>query len=167
MTASCPGNGNYSATTNVSAGDFTINQATPTAYITNSPQVSTGSPLTATVACSGGGAATLASGGTGTVAGAYPAIVNCAASMNYSAAAGLPAGDFVIVDQTVVTLGDTDWLYYDDNRHVDTGSRLCIRSGRTAAWAWQCSLRGWPGEWDGVAQGPVHHAVCEYEACRY
>ena len=55
-----------------------------------------GNPQTATVACLGGGAATLASGGTGTNAGSYPATVNCAASTNYTAATGLAAGSFVI-----------------------------------------------------------------------
>ena len=68
------------------AGTFVINPATPTASITNSPVTYNGLVQTATVACLGGGAATLASGGTGTNAGSYPATVDCAASANYSAA---------------------------------------------------------------------------------
>ena len=57
----------------------------------------------------------MAGTGTGTVAGSYPATVDCAANGNYAETLGVNAGNFVIVDQTVVTLGDTDWLYYDDN----------------------------------------------------
>ena len=112
--ASYAGGGNYQASNG--SDNYTITAADQTAYITNSPQASTGSPLTATVACSGGGAATLMAGtGTGTVAGSYPATVDCAANGNYAETLGVNAGNFVIVDQTVVTLGDTDWLYYDDN----------------------------------------------------
>jgi LPXTG-site transpeptidase (sortase) family protein len=96
VTASCPGNSNYSATTGASAGNFTINPATPTATISNNHPTYTGLAQTATVACLGGGTATLASGGTGTDAGPYPTTVNCAASTDYVAANGLNPGDFVI-----------------------------------------------------------------------
>ncbi len=95
-TVDCATSTNYSAATGLSAGNFVISKATPTASITNSPQPYTGSVQTAIVACSGGGVATLASGGTGTDEGTYPTIVNCAESANYSAATGLSAGDFVI-----------------------------------------------------------------------
>ena len=78
------------------SGSVTINPGTPTASITNTPVTYNGSAQTATPACLGGGTATLASGGTGTNAGSYPATVNCAASTNYAAALGLSAGDFVI-----------------------------------------------------------------------
>src|SRR5437764_12464359 len=91
---------NYSAAIGVSAGNFVITQATPTASITNSPVVYNGLAQTAMVACSGGGAATLATGGTGTDVGSYPATVNCGASMNYTAAIGLSAGNFVITQAT-------------------------------------------------------------------
>ena len=77
-------------------GNFVINPAMPTASITNSPVTYNGSAQTATVACLGGGTATLASGGTGTNVGSYPATVDCAASTNYAAATGLPTGNFVI-----------------------------------------------------------------------
>ncbi len=118
VTASCPGNTNYSASTNAAAGNFTINPATPTASITNSPVTYNGSPQNATVVCLGGGTATLASGGSGTNAGSYPAAVDCGASTNYSAAAGLAAGSFVIqqATQTITfnalgakTIGDPDF----------------------------------------------------------
>ena len=80
------------AGTGLSAGNFVINPATPTASITNSPVTYNGSAQTATVACLGGGAATLASGGTGTNAGSYPATVDCAASTNYARRPELSGG---------------------------------------------------------------------------
>lgn len=86
----------YNTLNDASAGTFTISKATPTASITNSPVNYNGGVQTATVACLGGGTATLASGGTGTNAGSYPATVNCATSTNYNAASGLAAGNFVI-----------------------------------------------------------------------
>ena len=96
VTADCPATANYNAGTGLSAGSFVINKAAPTASITNSPVTYNGSVQTAVVACTGGGEATLASGGTGTNVGSYPAAVNCAASTNYAAASGLAAGNFVI-----------------------------------------------------------------------
>ena len=71
------------AATDFQQGHFVINPATQTASITNSPVTYNGSAQTATVACLGGGTATLASGGTGTDVGSYPATVDCAASTNY------------------------------------------------------------------------------------
>ena len=100
VTADCSVSSNYAAGTNVAAGDFVISAATPTASITNSPVIYNASVQTATVACLGGGSATLASGGTGTTVGSYPATVNCAASTNYAAASGLSAGNFVIAKAT-------------------------------------------------------------------
>ena len=96
VTADCAASTNYTAASGLSAGNFIINPATPTASITNSPVTYNGAVQTATVICSGGGAATLASGGTGTNVGSYPATVDCAASANYTAVTGLAAGDFVI-----------------------------------------------------------------------
>ncbi|MFZ4856817.1 MAG: beta strand repeat-containing protein, partial [Desulfuromonadaceae bacterium] len=95
-TVNCAASSNYAAATGLSAGSFVINPATPTASINNSPVTYSGSAQTATIACLGGGTATLASGGTGTNVGSYPATVNCAASSNYAAATGLSAGSFVI-----------------------------------------------------------------------
>ncbi len=95
-TVDCATSTNHSAATGLSAGDFVISKATPTASITNSPQLYNGSAQTAVVSCLGGGVATLASGGTGTNAGTYAAVVNCGTSTNYSAATGLSAGNFVI-----------------------------------------------------------------------
>ena len=100
---------NYTTVTGLSAGNFIINKATPTASITNSPVTYNGSPQTATVACLGGGAATLASGGTGTNAGSYPATVNCAASTNYSAAAGLvPTNGAFVINKATPTASITN-----------------------------------------------------------
>ena len=115
--ASYAGGGNYQASNG--SDNYTITAADQTAYITNSPQIYTGSPLTATVACSGGGAATLVSGGTGTVAGPYQAYVDCAATVNYAAGTNLDAGFFVIIDTTPITLGDTSWRYYDEVDNID------------------------------------------------
>jgi hypothetical protein len=109
-TVDCAASTNYNAATGLAAGNFVIDQATPTASITNSPVIYNGSAQTATVACLGGGTATLASGGTGTDVGSYPATVDCAASTNYGAANGLAAGSFVIdpANQTITfgTLAD-------------------------------------------------------------
>ncbi|NVN97702.1 MAG: choice-of-anchor D domain-containing protein, partial [Geobacteraceae bacterium] len=100
VTADCPASTNYTAVTAYAAGNFVISPATPTVSITNSPTTYSGLAQTATVACLGGGAATLASGGTGTNAGSYPATVNCAPSANYAAASGITAGSFVISPAT-------------------------------------------------------------------
>ena len=82
----CAASTNYAASGWTSkAGNFVINPAMPTASITNSPVTYNGSAQTATVACLGGGTATLTSGGTGTNVGSYPATVDCAASTNYAA----------------------------------------------------------------------------------
>ncbi|MBK7513903.1 MAG: carboxypeptidase regulatory-like domain-containing protein [Chloracidobacterium sp.] len=110
------GLGNY----NISYVDgvLTVDPAPQTATITNTPQVFTGSPQTATVVCSGGGAATL-TGGTGTAAGSYPATVDCAANGNYAETLNVNAGTFIIIGSTTVTLGDTGWKYYDEILSVD------------------------------------------------
>src|SRR5204862_4850756 len=99
----------YNSLVAAAAGNFTINKATPTASITNTPVTYNGAPQTATVACLGGGAATLASGGTGTNAGNYPATVNCAASSNYNAATGLtPTNDPFVIQQATPTASITN-----------------------------------------------------------
>src|SRR6185369_9524126 len=109
-TVNCAASTNYSVAAGLTPtnGAFVINPATPTASITNTPVTYSGSAQTATVACLGGGTATLASGGTGTNAGSYPATINCAASANYSTAAGLTPtnGAFVInkANQTIGTI---------------------------------------------------------------
>ncbi|NVN97701.1 MAG: hypothetical protein HXX17_00115, partial [Geobacteraceae bacterium] len=107
VTADCPASTNYTAVTAYAAGNFVISPATPTVSITNSPTTYSGLAQTATVACLGGGAATLASGGTGTNAGSYPATVNCAPSANYGAASGISAGSLVISQAAQTTLAVT------------------------------------------------------------
>jgi LPXTG-site transpeptidase (sortase) family protein len=128
VTANCAAMPGYTSLTNASAGNFVINPATPTASVTNSPVTYTGAVQTATVACSGGGTATLVSGtGTGTNAGSYPATVDCAASANYIAATGLAAGNFVINPANTsltVTNGPVD---YDGSPHAATVS--CLGGG--------------------------------------
>src|SRR5439155_7043771 len=97
-TVNCAASTNYTAASGLPAGNFVITQATPTASITNTPVIYNGVLQTATVACLGGGAATLATGGTGTNSGSYPATVNCGSSVNYTSATGLVPtnGPFVI-----------------------------------------------------------------------
>ena len=122
VTASCPGDTNHSATTNVSAGNFVISPATPTASITTTPVIYNGSAQTAVVSCLGGGAATLASGGTGTNAGSYPATVNCLASSNYAAASGLtPTNNpFVISKATPTQLVNNSPVTYNNSAKAAT-----------------------------------------------
>ena len=108
ITATKAADSNYSQTTSASF-PVTINKANPTASISNTPVTYNGALQTATVACLGGGTATLASGGSGTDAGNYPATVDCAASTNYNAASGLtPTNDpFVISKANQATLSIT------------------------------------------------------------
>ncbi|MBE0671206.1 MAG: sortase [Anaerolineales bacterium] len=127
VTADCAAVPGFSALTNASAGNFVINPATPTASITNSPVTYNGLAQTATVACLGGGTATLASGGTGTNAGSYPATVNCAASANYTAATGLAAGNFVINPATPTASITNSPVTY--NGLAQTATVACLGGG--------------------------------------
>ena len=76
----------------------------PALSISNSPQTYTGSPIAATVTCSGGGAVgNLLYGGSSsppTNAGTYSVTGDCAANGNYSAVTGALAGSFVISPAT-------------------------------------------------------------------
>jgi len=78
----------------------TINKATPTLSVTNTPQNYTGSPIAATVSGTGGGVVSnIKYGGSSTAptnAGTYAITADIAASANYTAAAGASAGNFVI-----------------------------------------------------------------------
>lgn len=134
VTADCPAATGYKAGANIPADNqFVISKIDPTASITNTPQPYTGSAQTATVACLGGGTATLASGGTGTDAGSYPATVDCAASTNYNAKTGLSAGSFVInkVNPSCSVTGYT--AIYDGNPHTATGSCTGVGADGTLA----------------------------------
>jgi hypothetical protein len=86
--------------TNASAGTFVISPATPTLSISNSPQTYTGSGLSATVSCPGGGTVSNVLYGTSATlpiaAGTYAVTANCAASSNYAAVTNASAGTFVI-----------------------------------------------------------------------
>ena len=131
-TVDCAASTNYSAATGLSAGNFVINPAAPTASITNSPVTYNGSIQTATVACLGGGTATLASGGSGTDVGSYPATVDCAASTNYNAATGLSAGSFVI-NKAAADCGSIAGysVTYNGNPHIATGTCQGVGSDGT------------------------------------
>ncbi len=126
-TVNCAASTNYNAATGLSAGDFVISKIAPTASITNSPQSYNGSAQTATVACTGGGAATINTGGTGTSAGSYATTVDCVASTNYSAATGLSAGDFVISKATpTASITNTPRSY---NGSAQTATVACLGGG--------------------------------------
>ena len=91
---------NYNAGTDVAAGNFVINNANQTASVTNSPQTYTGSPIAATISCSGSGAVSNikydGSSTTPTNAATYAVTANCAAATNYNAGTDLVAGNFTI-----------------------------------------------------------------------
>ena len=141
--------GTYSVTAMVAADDnfdgatssayaFTIAKATPTASVTNTPVTYSGSAQTATVACLGGGAATLASGGTGTNAGSYAATVDCAESSNYAAASGLSAGNFVINKASQTVAVNNSPVTYDGTAKAATvtctsGASSDIKTGAAAS----------------------------------
>jgi hypothetical protein len=128
-TVDCVTSTNYLAAAGLTPtnGAFVINKIAPTASITNSPVTYTGSAQTATVACLGGGSATLASGGTGTNAGAYPATVDCAASINYTIANGLSAGSFVIDPATPTASITNSPVIYTGS--AQTATVACLGGG--------------------------------------
>jgi len=96
VTASCPAVGNFSATTNASAGNFVINPAPNTPSVSNSPQTFTGNPITIAVTCAGGGTATNITPATATNVGSYPVTASCPAVGNFSATTNASAGNFII-----------------------------------------------------------------------
>jgi hypothetical protein len=100
ITADCAANGNYSALTNASAGNFLITPARPTISVNNSPQTYTGSAIPAQVSCSSGGVVSnILYNGRSTVPsalGVYAITANCAANGNYSALTDALAGAFLI-----------------------------------------------------------------------
>lgn len=100
ITANCTAGSNLLAVIGGSAGNLVISPATPTLSISNSPQTYTGSGLSATVSCLGGGTVSnVLYGGSATLpiaAGTYAVTANCAASSNYAAVTNASAGTFVI-----------------------------------------------------------------------
>src|SRR4030095_1284162 len=97
---------NYNTLIGLSAGNFVIQKATPTATLAgnNSPQTYHGYPQAATVAVSAssvpGAVANILTGGaaTQTAAGTYAVTANFVAtdSANYNTLIGLSAGDVVV-----------------------------------------------------------------------
>ncbi len=118
VTASCPVNSNYNGGINLFAGNYTITPATQTATLT-APTTAQydGSPHSATVICSGGGAAfNILTGGatTQTNAGTYGVVADCpAAGPNFGAGSGLSAGNFSItpINQTATVAAPTSVPY--------------------------------------------------------
>ena len=100
ITANCSANGNYAAVTGASAGNFVINQATPTLSVTNTPQTYNGSAIAAAVTCSSGGTVSNVKYNTSSTVptniGTYAITANCAANGNYAAVAAASAGSLVI-----------------------------------------------------------------------
>ncbi len=91
---------NYRSLTAASAGNFVIDKATPTLSVTNSPLTYNGSAQSATVIGTGGGTVSNikydGSYSVPTNAGTYAVTADIAASMNYSSATNLLAGNFII-----------------------------------------------------------------------
>ena len=118
---------NYNTLTGLSAGNFVIDKATPTATlaVNNSPQIYSGLPQAATVAISAnsvpGAVTNILTGGaaTKTAAGTYAVTADFVPtdSANYNTLTGLSAGNFVIdkVDPTCTVNGFTG--PYDGTPH--------------------------------------------------
>ncbi|MFN8466045.1 MAG: MBG domain-containing protein [Caldilineaceae bacterium] len=109
---------NYNTLSGASAGNFTINKATPTLSVTNSPVTFNGAPQDATLAAARGVATVLGSftnvqyGGSGTAptdAGTYAVTADFAPidSTNYNSVTDGTAGSFVI-DKATPTLSVTN-----------------------------------------------------------
>ncbi len=100
VTANCSSTTNYTAVTNASAGNFVINQITPTLSVTNSPVSYNGSQQSATLSCTGGGSiSNIQYNGSATAptnAGTYAVTANCSSTTNYTAVTSASAGNFVI-----------------------------------------------------------------------
>jgi hypothetical protein len=115
---------NYTTLPALSAGDFVIDKATPTATlaVSNSPQTYTGSPQSATVAISAssvpGTVANVKYNGSATVptnAATYAVTADFVPTdtTNYTTLPALSAGDFVIdkATSTTTTVGDGPFVY--------------------------------------------------------
>jgi len=107
----CAANGGYSATTNVAAGNFIINKATPTLSVTNSPVTYDGSAKSATVTGSVAGTpSSVLTGGAAnqTNAGTYAVTANFTPTdtTNYNSLTAASAGNFIInkANQATVTV---------------------------------------------------------------
>jgi hypothetical protein len=106
---------NYNSLTAVSAGNYTINKATPTISVSNSPQNYTGAGIAATISGSVAGTpSSILTGGsaTQTTAGTYVVTANFAPtdSTNYNSLTAAAAGNFVIAkinQPTLIFTGQT------------------------------------------------------------
>jgi hypothetical protein len=122
----------YNTLTGLSAGNFVIGKATPTATlaVTNSPQTYTGSGQAAAVSIStssvAGAIANILTGGaaTQTNAGTYAVTADFVPTdtTDYNTLTGLSAGNFVIA-QASATITVTPYsVTYDGNPHTATGT---------------------------------------------
>src|SRR6185369_15923394 len=115
----CAANGGFSATTNVAAGNFIINKATPTMSVTNSPVTYNGSAQAATVNGSVAGSVTSVQyNGSGTVptnAATYAITANFAPtdSTNYNSLTAASAGNFIINKATPTLSVTNSPVVYD------------------------------------------------------
>ena len=134
INADIAANGNYSAQTGLSAGNFTINPATPTLNVTNSPVTYNGTPQAATVSGTGlGTVSNIRYNGSSTVptnTGTYTITADIAASANYNAGTGLGAGSFTI-NATVPGVPTYDTAIAD-NAQVYVGYAAPVSNGGSA-----------------------------------
>ncbi|HEU5259345.1 MAG TPA: PxKF domain-containing protein, partial [Vicinamibacterales bacterium] len=126
---------NYNTLPALSAGNFTIDKATPTATlaVSNSPQTYTGSPLSATVAISvssvSGAVANVKYNGSATVptnAATYAVTADFVPTdtTNYNTLPALSAGDFTIdkATSTTTTVGDGPFVYDGTTHNGGSGT---------------------------------------------
>src|SRR5207247_927000 len=129
---------NYNTLTGLSAGDFVIDKATPTATlaVNNSPQTYNGSAKAATVGISAssvpGAVANILTGGTAikTYAGTYAVTADFVPtdSANYNTLTGLSAGNFVIDKATPTATATGGTFIYDGNQHAGSGTATGVLS---------------------------------------
>lgn len=120
VTASVAQDDNYSAASST-ATPFTIDRATPTLSVTNSPVAFDGNPHSAAVSATVPGVVSnILTGGlaTQTTIGVYAVTADFAPTdaNNYNSLIGASAGNFEILTATTIVErpGTTNWFYYDD-----------------------------------------------------
>jgi hypothetical protein len=134
---------NYNGLPGLSAGNFVINKATPTATlaVSNSPQTYTGSGQSATVGISSssvpGAVANILTGGaaTQTNAGTYAVTADFVPTdtTNYNGLPGLSAGNFVINKANATVVVTPYNVTYDINPHTATVASITGVNGETGA----------------------------------
>jgi len=108
------------------AVSFSINKATPTLTVSNTPVTYDGSAHSATASASGGGSVSnILTGGAAsqTNAGTYTVTADVAASSNYNAATGVTATNSFVINKATPTLTVSNTpVTYDGSAHSATAS---------------------------------------------